>query len=337
MNAAFTVSQAQNTSGTAVARITLESKVAGTGGAKVTGMETTTTSTSITGGNVAQTGNIESGDDTQPAAWKPITAIDAGQKLDLSKLTVLDASGTTAVAASLIEKNIFEVDGHRFLMVTSDSNFANFAAAGSDVNIIKVAQASESLYENIKSEGGTNKDNVSIVASELTRVTGLKFEAAAQNGPAGSGINVSDLLNMSDTTLQKSGKSLTLQIGDTADAFNKLSVTVGDMHVKALGLSDVDISTQDGAAKSLDLIKDAINTVSDTRGSLGALSNRLDHTINNLGVMRENIQNAESNIRDTDVAEEMMEYTKNSILNQSAQAMLAQANQLPQGVLQLLG
>ena len=69
----------------------------------------------------------------------------------------------------------------------------------------------------------------------------------------------------------------------------------------------------------------------------GALQNRLDHTINNLGVMRENIQNAESLIRDTDVAEEMMSYTKNSILNQSAQAMLAQANQLPQGVLQLLG
>ena len=133
------------------------------------------------------------------------------------------------------------------------------------------------------------------------------------------------------------GRALTLQIGDTADSFNKMSVEVADMHTKALGIDKIDISTQEGASEAMQKIKDAINSVSDTRGGLGALQNRLDHTINNLGVMRENIQNAESLIRDTDVAEEMMTYTKNSILNQSAQAMLAQANQLPQGVLQLLG
>ena len=77
--------------------------------------------------------------------------------------------------------------------------------------------------------------------------------------------------------------------------------------------------------------------MSDVRGTLGATQNRLEHTINNLSVMVENITDAESTIRDTDIAEEMMAYTKNSILNQAAQAMLAQANQLPQGVLQLLG
>jgi len=76
--------------------------------------------------------------------------------------------------------------------------------------------------------------------------------------------------------------------------------------------------------------------VSDIRGGLGAIQNRLEHTINNLSVMQENMQDAESTIRDTDVAAEMMKYTKNSILVQSAQAMLAQANQQPQGVLQLL-
>ena len=93
---------------------------------------------------------------------------------------------------------------------------------------------------------------------------------------------------------------------------------------------------QDSAAKALDKIKSAINYVSDVRGTLGATQNRLDHTINNLSVMQENIQDAESTIRDTDVADEMMAYTKNNILIQSAQAMLAQANQVPQGVLQLL-
>ena len=131
-------------------------------------------------------------------------------------------------------------------------------------------------------------------------------------------------------------KALTLQIGDTSDDFNRLNVSIKATDSKSLGLSALDISTQEGAAKALDSIKAAINYVSDVRGTLGATQNRLDHTINNLSVMEENIQDAESTIRDTDVAEEMMAYTKNNILIQSAQAMLAQANQVPQGVLQLL-
>ena len=132
------------------------------------------------------------------------------------------------------------------------------------------------------------------------------------------------------------GKALTLQIGDTSDSFNRLSVSIQDMHVDSLGIEDLDISTQAGAQSAVDKIKAAINTVSSVRGTLGATQNRLDHTINNLSVMTENIQDAESTIRDTDVADEMMAYTKNNILIQSAQAMLAQANQVPQGVLQLL-
>ena len=134
----------------------------------------------------------------------------------------------------------------------------------------------------------------------------------------------------------QAGKALTLQIGDTSDSYNKLTVSVQDMHVSSLDLSDISIATQAGAQTAVDKIKEAINTVSSVRGTLGATQNRLDHTINNLSVMEENIQDAESTIRDTDVAEEMMAYTKNNILVQSAQAMLAQANQVPQGVLQLL-
>jgi flagellin len=83
-------------------------------------------------------------------------------------------------------------------------------------------------------------------------------------------------------------------------------------------------------------LKEDIKSVASWRAELGATQNRLEHTVNNLGVMRENITDAESRIRDTDVAEEMMKFTKNSIMNQAAQAMLAQSNQLPQGVLQLL-
>ena len=123
------------------------------------------------------------------------------------------------------------------------------------------------------------------------------------------------------------GKGLTLQIGDTADSYNQLKVSLGDMHVDSLGIADISIADQASAATAVDAIKAAINKVSDVRGTLGATQNRLDHTINNLSVMTENIQDAESTIRDVDVAEEMMAYTKNNILIQSAQAMLAQANQ----------
>ena len=134
----------------------------------------------------------------------------------------------------------------------------------------------------------------------------------------------------------QNGKGLTLQIGDTADDFNQLTVSVGNMKAKSLGIADVDISTQAGAQAAVSKIKDAINSVSSTRGDLGAIQNRLEHTINNLSVTTENMTAAESRIRDTDMAKEMMSYTKNNILVQASQAMLAQANQIPQGVLQLL-
>lgn len=134
----------------------------------------------------------------------------------------------------------------------------------------------------------------------------------------------------------KDGAALTLQIGDTSEDFNQMNVSVGDMHTAALGIADIDISTQAGAKAAVGKIKSAINSVSSTRGDLGAIQNRLEHTINNLSVTSENMTAAESRIRDVDMANEMMAYTKNNILVQSSQAMLAQANQLPQGVLQLL-
>ena len=103
-----------------------------------------------------------------------------------------------------------------------------------------------------------------------------------------------------------------------------------------LGLDKISIGDQGKAAKAVDVIKNAINMVSSTRGDLGAIQNRLEHTINNLSVTTENMTAAESRIRDVDMAEEMMAYTKNNILVQSSQAMLPQENQIPQGVLQLL-
>ncbi|ELK46299.1 flagellin [Halobacillus sp. BAB-2008] len=104
----------------------------------------------------------------------------------------------------------------------------------------------------------------------------------------------------------------------------------------SFSVGGIDVSTQDAADSAITTIQTAIETVSSERSKLGAVQNRLDHTINNLSTSSENLTAAESRIRDVDMAKEMMEQTKNSILSQASQAMLAQANQQPQGVLQLL-
>lgn len=163
--------------------------------------------------------------------------------------------------------------------------------------------------------------------------TGLDLENASNAGTGGALTLGTD--GTAGTGLA-SGGGLMLQIGDTSDSYNQLELGIADMHVNALDLTSVDISTRDGASAAMSKIKTAINTVSTSRGKLGAIQNRLEHTINNLGVTTENITSAESRIRDVDMAKEMMNYTKNSVLVQSAQAMLAQANQQPQSVLQLL-
>ena len=132
------------------------------------------------------------------------------------------------------------------------------------------------------------------------------------------------------------GKGLTLQVGDTADNFNKVTVSVDNMSSAGLGVNGLTVTDQGIAADSITRVKSAIEKVSVNRGRLGALQNRLEHTLNNLATTTENMTNAESRIRDTDMAQEMMAFTKNNVLVQAAQSMLAQANQQPQQVLQLL-
>ena len=130
--------------------------------------------------------------------------------------------------------------------------------------------------------------------------------------------------------------NLTLQIGDTNEDFQKVTVQIEDLSSSGLGIDGLVVDTQTAASDAIDTIKAAINKVSTNRANLGGLQNRLEHTINNLSVTEENMTAAESRIRDVDMAKEMMAYTKNNVLTQAAQAMLAQANMQPQSVLQLL-
>ena len=284
-------------------------------------------------------------------------AEDSTQIYDLSKAKVWkntkgDPTDITKETRTL-EDAAFEVNGKKFVFLSTD-------ATADDIKAMTDAGITNWLTVSTEGNSPTAAD-VQKMAGQIAEATGLTVQVGHEvtTGTGNNDVNgVSTSVSVGGWDYVEKGASavagkdtwvrfidsegateggLQLQIGDTSDEYNTLKVSVGDMHSKMIGIGDVDISTQKGAGEALDKIKTAINNVSDTRGTLGALQNRLDHTINNLGVMRENIQNAESNIRDTDVAEEMMKYTKNNILNQSAQAMLAQANQLPQGVLQLLG
>ncbi|GAK09042.1 flagellin [Geomicrobium sp. JCM 19038] len=132
------------------------------------------------------------------------------------------------------------------------------------------------------------------------------------------------------------GSGLTFHIG--ANNGQNIELNIGDMTTgtDGLDLGDLVLTTQEGADAAITTIQSAIDAVSTQRSDLGAVQNRLEHTINNLDNASENLQAAESRIRDVDMAKEMMEFTKNNILSQASQSMLAQANQQPQSVLQLL-
>ena len=125
-----------------------------------------------------------------------------------------------------------------------------------------------------------------------------------------------------------------VQIGPTAS--ETLQIATTNMNTSSLGVKNISVSTVSKANSAITAINSAINKVSTHRAKLGASQNRLEHTINNLKTTNENMTAAESRIRDTDMAKEMAAFTKNNILNQAAQSMLAQANQQPQGVLSLL-
>ncbi len=135
------------------------------------------------------------------------------------------------------------------------------------------------------------------------------------------------------------GLQLGLHVGADADENNKISFTIDTMDSAGLGVKGLNVVDKTGAKATyaIDSIADAISKVSAQRSSLGAVQNRLEHTINNLDNVVENTTSAESQIRDTDMAETMVEYSKNNILAQAGQSMLAQANQSNQGVLSLLG
>ena len=211
-----------------------------------------------------------------------------------------------------IEDKIFTVNGEKFAYVDDPASLGDDYK---DVNYVKVAAA-----------GKVEEADVAAMAALIKAKTGIDAEP---DNKAKTTINLK-------AGTANTGKGIELQIG--ANEGQTMSFTLDDMSADALGVGgkSVDLSTQDSAKTATTAIDAAIKKVSASRGKMGAVQNRLEHTINNLDTASENLQTAESRIRDTDMAEEMVNYSKNNILAQAGQSMLAQANQSNQGVLTLL-
>lgn len=168
---------------------------------------------------------------------------------------------------------------------------------------------------NVSADRTAIQEEINALVSEINRI--------AQN----TEFNTQKLLDGTFT-------NKTFHIG--ANSGQGITISIDSMKAADLGVDALKVSNNSDANSAITSINTAIETVSTQRSKLGAIQNRLEHTINNLGATSENLTAAESRIRDVDMAKEMMEFTKNNILSQAAQAMLAQANQVPQGVLQLL-
>ena len=210
----------------------------------------------------------------------------------------------------------------------------------------------------IKVQGFSAGDTISVALSGATG-SDYEFTLASDNTtltvsqPAGTGgtINLdfgggrmvsitvaehtADDFDTEDLVFTVTGDAAKIQTG--ADKGQSLAISIDDMQVDALGLDLTEIDTQTNANNAIFDVNKAINTVSTQRANLGATQNRLEHKINNLDTSAENLQAAESRIRDLDMAKEMTAFTQNNILVQAATAMLAQANAAPQNVLSLLG
>lgn len=181
--------------------------------------------------------------------------------------------------------------------------------------------------------------SVSLVSEDGTTTTPITFpkEITTSNGKlTHGGLEMEFGANIKEGTSQfdLTNKALAFQIG--ANTNQNVMIDVPQLSTVKLGIDEINVLNHENANMAIFKLEKAINDISSTRSKLGATQNRLEHTINNLQVTHENLSSAESRIRDADMALEMTEFTRNNILNQAAQAMLAQANQLPQGVLQLL-
>jgi len=285
-------------------------------------------------------------------------------EVDNTGLDVLDATANSDVGTTAEYQAGKTIDFSTDISTTSDVE--NLVGKGMTINDqqIEFYNANDGAYEGdvigvdiSDAIEGAAADVATNLASTVATQLGTKLEGVEIKTGTNAGVDLygKGTNNVSDTDIAiiaaepgETGNDLEVKDGGTSSAFEStfqiganssqnLKVSINDMRSESLGVANLDLSTREGAEAAIDSLDEAIASVSGERSKLGAVQNRLDHTINNLNTAEENLTAAESRISDVDMAKEMMNMSKQQILSQAGTAMLAQANQLPQGVLQLLG
>lgn len=316
--------------------------------------------------------SIANGDDTLDAVGDAVAFKGSPATVERAGLQAAAKLGAVTIASGAALKFTVGSDSAVEVKLNSGTTDKTYKTDDADPNVAKAAM--NDLVKDLnaalqqaglegKVSASLSKDNEIQFISETgkdIKVENSTGAALTQLGFTGtSGSDVKNVDQVVGPGAQGSGFSTKFQIG--ANTGQSMSLTIDDMRSAALGITGnagqagftkensvtngtndvkteaaLNISTAEDASKAIAVLDKATQTVSSARSKLGAVQNRLEHTINNLGTASENLTAAESRIRDVDMAKEMMEQTKNNILAQAAQAMLAQANQQPQGVLQLL-
>ena len=302
-----------------------DTKASTVAGAAIGGTATIAANDSVTVGGTTTTAATNA--QSAKATYNAITALDAGD-------TVKIGSGEDAVTYTIVDSTDDE-DASTYKL-TKDSILSKIQdGAIVDVN----GGGAQTVIGDIGSTGSddsviTAKDAYAKMADELQKASSIGTDNAAKVTNDGKG----KFTIKQGTVSVKDSLSFSLHVGADADMTNKITVDVESMSAAGLGIKGLNVNDDNGTAATyaIDAISDAISKVSSQRSALGAVQNRLEHTIDNLDNVSENTSSAESRIRDTDMAKEMVNYSKNNILAQAGQSMLAQANQSNQGVLSLL-
>ncbi|CDQ38957.1 MULTISPECIES: flagellin Hag [Virgibacillus] len=256
----------------------------------------------------------------------------------LSSGLQINKAGDDAAGLAISEKMRGQIRGLEMASKNSQDGISLIQTAEGALNESHaILQRMRELTVQASNTGTQESEDLQAIQDEIGS---LIQELGGETGSKG----ISDRTEFNGKTLLDGSLAtdgVTFQVG--ANAGQQLTVEIADMSAEGLGVNEISVVDESGEALDtagydglLESIDEAINTVSTQRSNLGAVQNRLEHTINNLGASAENLTAAESRIRDVDMAKEMMNFTKNNILTQAAQSMLAQANQQPQGVLQLL-
>ncbi len=272
---------------------------------------------------------------------KQVTA--AGNKFTVNgkEITIVDTYGADEAADKAAGK--YKIDDAKALI--TEGSTVKFADGTTMKTMTDAAGGADGVDDNDSSVISKNKAYL-LASEELLKAN----QIGDTEGNANVGVDKTDtavsLTNGTGTFKIKLAQTevaeklnFNLHVGSDADMTNKINVNIETMNSSYLGIKGLNVTDETGvsATYAVDAIADALQKVSDQRSSLGAVQNRLEHTIANLDNVVENTTSAESRIRDVDMAEEMVEYSKNNILAQAGQSMLAQANQATQGVLSLLG